>query len=280
MDDSAVEEHALAGIFAILLHRTGLDFSIYRRPTVIRRIRNRMLSIPVESMSEYLERLHRDPAEAVQLAERIAIKVSRFYRNRATFDLLLRDVLPHLAGTRRAPLRLWSAGCGCGEEAYTLAMLLAETGIDGSVDASDIDETALAKAAAGVFAAETMAELPDGWTGRYFALNPAGPHRAFRVSHAIRARVRFFRHDVTTSRGLDAAPCYDLVACRNVLIYLQPAAQQQALETILASVARGGVVCLGEAEWPPPALAGRLDPIDARGRVFRATPSAVQEVRS
>jgi chemotaxis methyl-accepting protein methylase len=105
-------------ILRLLLERTGIDFASYCRGTVRRRILNRMISLGSDSLDDYVSRLHGSEEEAVRLAERITIKVSRFYRNASTFDRVRSELLPELAATRSAPLRLWSAGCGHGEEAY------------------------------------------------------------------------------------------------------------------------------------------------------------------
>jgi chemotaxis protein methyltransferase CheR len=86
----------------------------------------------------------------------------------------------------------------------------------------------------------------------------------------VRDRVRFFQHDVSAGIPSSAAVPYDLVVCRNVLIYLQPPAQAQALHTLIRSVADNGAVCLGEAEWPLPVAAGDLEPLHPRHRIFMA----------
>lgn len=264
LDDTHVKE-----ILAVVLRETGVDFLRYRRATVLRRIHNRMLSLRVSSQAEYLARLQSDPLEPAGLAERITIKVSRFYRNAATFDLLWRDVLPGLARQQGGrPLQVWSAGCGCGEEAYSLAMLLEEGGLDGTVDATDVDPSALAAANAGTYTAAAMAELPPEWAERYTDMRSTAAGPTYTVRPVLRDRVRFFRHDLTSDTTPQRRTSYDFVACRNVLIYLQPHAQQQALGLLADRLRPGGVLCLGEAEWPPAALAGLLLPTHQRHRIF------------
>src|SRR5690606_8067624 len=110
-------DSALAAILRILFERTGTDFSTYRPCTVERRVRNRMIVAGADTFEQYLDKLRRDSAEAVRLLERITIKVSRFYRNRITFDWLRAEVIPGLAAAASGrPLGIWSAGCGFGEE--------------------------------------------------------------------------------------------------------------------------------------------------------------------
>src|SRR5690606_23549381 len=107
------------------------------------RIQSRMTSVGVASLAEYGRLLESSEREAFELLERITIKVSRFYRNRAAFELIRTRLLPALA-RRGERLRVWSAGCGRGEEAWSLAMLLEDAGLEGTVHASDVDPGALA----------------------------------------------------------------------------------------------------------------------------------------
>lgn len=263
-----MDESLVADILAVVRNRTGIDFSRYREGTVRRRIQNRMIALGMEDPNAYFSLLDKEEDETIRLVERISIKVSRFYRNRETFELIRREVLPRLAESRpHAPLRIWSAGCGFGEEPYTLAMLLDETELPGTIDATDIDVTALAKARDGLFSAEAFEELPPSLLERCVQETENSQRQ---VSEAIRGRVKFFCHDLT-SGTLPAEQAYDLVLCRNVLIYLGRLAQQQVTETLLASLSKDGFLCLGEAEWPPTLVAASLEPVDKRCRIFRAT---------
>ena len=254
-------------ILDVLRLRTGCDFSRYRRATMHRRIRNRMIALGIASLPEYLARIEDAEDEALPLLERLTIKVSRFYRNRATFDLLRTHVLPHLARDRGgAALRMWSAGCGCGEEAYSLAMLLEEAALPGFVVASDIDPAALDAARAAAYPAEALAELPPELRERFLRARPDG---RYSVDEALRARVRLVAHDLTGRRPAPGAEKYDLVCCRNVLIYLQREAQERLLHRLSAVIAPGGWLCLGEAEWPAPLVPGRLVPLGRTSHLFR-----------
>lgn len=267
----------LHAILAVLRERTGTDFSVYRPAMVERRVRNRMIALGfrdfLSCLPVYLGRLRADREEAHRLLEHVTIKVSRFYRNRPTFDALRRDVLPALAArAAQRPLRIWSAGCAFGEEPYTLALLLAELGRDDVIDATDIDSFALERARAGVYLPEALEELPIELRERYFEPINLGKQLAYRISEQLRTRVRFTHHDLTVSGAtLQQAP-FDLVACRNVLIYLQRDAQERAFQGLRSQVAEGGVLCLGEAEWPPPLQLQRLSVLDRKSRLFWASP--------
>ena len=266
-----MDECLVGEILAVVRNRTGIDFAPYRKGTVRRRIQNRMIALGVEDPTAYFSLLNNEEDEAARLLERICIKVSRFYRNCETFELIRQEVLPQLEERHKGrPLRIWSAGCGFGEEAYTLAMLLDHAGVPGTVDATDIDVTALDQARHGLFSPDAFEELPPMLLERCVE-RPNGSKA--RVRETVRRRVRFFGHDLTSRTSPDEQP-YDLVLCRNVLIYLGREAQCHAFETLLASLANGGFICLGEAEWPPSSFANVLEPIDKRCRVFRAAKMA------
>jgi len=256
-------------MLAVVRSRTGVDFASYREPTLDRRILNRMATLGIARHDEYLELLERSEAEAGRLLERITIKVSRFYRHGPTFDLLRGQVMPRLAALGR-PVRTWSAGCGRGEEAYTLAMLLDEASIEGSVEATDIDPRALEWALGGVYAAEAAAELPQELRERYLDCASGRRKPALRVRARLRERVRFSLGDLGAPRAAAARAPFDLVCCRNVLIYWLPEVQARLLAAVRAALAPGGYLCLGEAEWPPPTAAAGLEPLTPSGRVFRA----------
>lgn len=268
MDAIDAEARLLRGILARVRSGTGLDFSRYRERTMHRRVRNRMMALGLAGLAQYAQRLDDDPGEPLRLVERLTIKVSRFYRNAPVFDLLRDRLLPALAAARGSqPLRLWSAGCGRGEEAHTLAMLLEERGIAGRVLATDIDPAALNAAHEGVYPEEAVAELPGGLRER-FLLREAGRMR-WRASAALRARVEFCRHDVLGPLQ-PRSRSFDLVACRNLVIYLQRDMHEKALAHVRHALADDGVLVLGEAEWPSPGLEHSLEAVAPRQRVFRA----------
>jgi chemotaxis methyl-accepting protein methylase len=261
----------VGAILQLVRKRTGCDFSTYRPGTVYRRIQNRMISVGVSSFVDYLALLEANDDEVPRLVERLTIKVSRFYRNAPTFDLLRNVVVPACA-TRRGgePLRVWSAGCGFGEEAYTLAMLLDTAGVAGEVVASDVDPAALAVGRTGIYEPESVVELPRDLRDRYLEPVREDQRERYRVCDALRSRVRFVRHDLTADIPLLPTGSVDLVCCRNVLIYLQRETQERTLQAIRTVVAHGGFLCLGEAEWPPAAVAASLESLGHRVRCFRA----------
>lgn len=269
-NSSQADEETISAILAVLRDRTGVDFSRYRPATIRRRIRNRMILLGVQSLQTYFTVLRAKHEETPLLLQRLTIKVSRFYRNRVAFDPLRNEVIPHLARQRLTPIRIWSAGCGCGEEAYTLAMLLEEAGCPGLVHASDIDPLALDAARRGVYAPEALDELPAELAQRYLEPVAGGRYTRYRVRNALRARVRFTHHDLTEAARWPGRNRFDLVCCRNVLIYLERQVHECTLERLRQSLVDGGYLCLGEAEWPSSHVAASLEPLDKKSRIFRA----------
>lgn len=263
------EELAWLGrILGALRDWRGIDFDGYRTTTVLRRVRNRMISARARSMPEYLDRLVRDPREADALLERLTIKVSRFFRDASTFEAL-RRALPALRSERGGRLQVWSAGCGQGEEAYSLAMLLDAQGAQGSrsVVATDIDPAALAAAARGSYDLSALAEVPAELRERYFVVDAAAG--TCRVVPELRGRVELRTHDLAGSTVAPDGRRFDLVCCRNVLIYLGPRLQLAVERLLVESLSPGGLLCLGEAEWPLPEIAARLHVVDRSARLFR-----------
>lgn len=260
----AVLDEALA----IVRDRRGVDFRGYRRATLERRLLNRIVSSRAPSAAAYLAGLHASDSEPDRLIATLTVKVSRFFRNAPVFEAL-RDLLEADRRERFAgqALRVWSAGCGNGEEAYTLAMLLGAA--PGEVWATDVDTSALAEAAAGCYPEDALQELPDALAAEFLERTAAG---AVRVRDPLRRRVRFLRHDLAAAATPPAGEVFHLVCCRNVVIYFEPALQRRAMRLLVDSLAPGGVLCLGEAEWEGD-LAWALEPIDRRRKLYRRRPA-------
>ncbi len=263
-------------ILNLIRRRTGIDFGRYRPTTVHRRIVNRMSSAGLVEPAQYLRLLRDDQDEAWRLLAHLTIKVSRFFRNRPVFDFL-REHLPRAAATVQRDLRIWCAGCAHGEEAYSLALLLLLTGTPGTVLATDIDPAALQRARAGRYDGSTLQELTASEIEAGFDLSP---HRDgdFLARPALRNRIEFRCHDLL-SNPVPESDCYDLICCRNVLIYLTPDAQSEVLTTLSASLSPGGHLCLGEAEWPLPGNLNAFDALPRQLRLFRRRPADSMALR-
>ncbi len=241
----------LRDILAQVSRQANIDFSLYKPTTILRRIGRRMTVTHSQSIQDYSAYLDAHPAEIAELVMAFLIKVTEFFRDPEAFAYLRSTVLPaiiHKARTRDRTLRFWSAGCATGEEAYSLALLLADL-LDSElaewnvkIFATDLDENAVAFARRGVFPPNLLTQLPDNYLLRFF--EQIGPH--YRVGKVPRQLVIFGRQDL--SRGVPF-PRMDLVLCRNVLIYFKPELQQNVLAMFAYSLQQTtGYLFLGQAE--------------------------------
>lgn len=261
----------LAEILSLVRTRHGLDLSGYRRGTIERRVRTAMIAAGASTSAAYLDRLRADRRLAGDLLARLTVKVSRFYRDAAAVERV-REALAARLAAAPGPLAVWSAGCARGEEPYSLAMILDDLGAPAGPDvvATDVAPDALAAAEVATYPAAALTELPRAYRDRYLTPVLGRGGAGFRVHPAIRARVRALRHDLSAARAPPEPRRFDLVACRNTLIYFQPALQRRALELLLDALAPGALLWLGPAEWPAGLGGGRLEVLDRRARLFRA----------
>ena len=260
--------------FASLLdrirERSGIDFSTYKTATIVRRLRGRMGATKVASLAEYADLVEHDPEEYARLVSSLLIKVTEFFRDPKVFEYLRDDTLPALIDEALADgrqLRVWSAGCSTGEEAYSLAITLAEAlgtdraAFDVRVFATDIDSSAIAFARRGVYPASALQKVPAAIRERYFAKTDGG----YEVVKSLRSLMTFGEHDLGARAPF---PRIDLILCRNVLIYFTVPMQRAALETFGFSLRDGGRLVLGPSETVA-AMPGLYDEDHGRLRVYR-----------
>lgn len=269
------EERWLNLVLDVVRERRGVDFRGYRLPTLYRRVRNRMIAARIGSQDEYLEWLRREPDEPGELLKRLTIKVSRFFRNPAVFEALR----PILAQHGDVPPAVWSAGCGQGEEAYSIAMLLRQAGFpsDATVLGTDVDPDAIAFAKQGVYPEAALESIEPGLRRKYFTATVAGRKPAGIALESLRAQVDFDVHDLTSGMP-PRARLFDLILCRNVLIYFQPQLQERVFHMLLRALKPGGTLCLGESEWLAHPFAAHLNVVDRRLRLFQLRTPVTEEV--
>jgi two-component system CheB/CheR fusion protein len=226
-------------------------------------VAGRVRELGLPDLGSYRALLEARPAEWDELDRRCRITISRFFRDRAVWEALARDVLPALGPLPRA----WSAGCASGEEAYTLAIVLSESvGAAASpviaVDGTDVDPGCLRVAREGRYHERALADVPpevrDRWT------TADGDHR--RVLPRLRSRIRFHEHDL----GREPPPSsYDVITCRNVLIYFERASQERVLARFVDALRPGGLLLLGKVEMLVGSARETLETVDGRERLFR-----------
>ena len=272
-DDSlplpAVSEQGINAIFRILRDEYGIDFSHYKQSTVMRRVERRLQLNRSIDLDDYVARLRDDTAELNALYKDLLIGVTEFFRDAEAFQSLDRDVIPGLL-ERLSPhdeLRVWIAGCGTGEEAYSIAILIDEAltrmalSRNIKIFATDVHRASLDFASAGVYDRESLAKVSAERLERYFVARGD----QFQVSQELRKTIVFAPHNV-----LKDAPFtkLDLISCRNLLIYFQPLAQKKVLSLFHFGLKAGGVMFLGPSESPGE-LAEEFQQIDAHWKIFR-----------
>ncbi|MFM0235036.1 chemotaxis protein CheB [Paraburkholderia sediminicola] len=268
-DPVSAAERALLGVLATLRARTGHDFRHYKRATILRRIERRLQVNGIPDLQAYQDYVLTHPDETPALLKDMLIGVTNFFRDHETFEVVEREIVPKLFQKKSEddPVRAWVAGCATGEEAYSLAMLLADhpdrhEGIPVQLFATDIDERAIAFARSGLYPESITADVSAQRLRQFFT-----PERAhFRVSKAIREKVLFAVHNVLRDPPFSRV---DLVSCRNLLIYLDRSVQSQVLQMFHFALQPGGYLLLGSSESAE-AAGDLFTPVDKKNRIYRA----------
>ncbi len=272
------EQAALDQLFRLVRDRSGLDLTAYRSSTVTRRLSSRMQKLGCRDYLQYYQRLAGDPEEFRELVAHLTVKVSRFFRDARVFARLRTQVLPDLLRDRAddLPLRFWSAGCGNGEEAYSLFLLgqtaAQELDVSSSmvVYGTDVDEGALAEARRAVYRVEAFSETPPEVVVAHFSVRQGRFGPEYELLPVVRQGVTFLRHDLLSEAGPHGLS-FDLILCRNVLIYLERPAQERVVTMLRDSLAPGGYLCLGEAEQLSRTQLPYFEVVDRRDGLYRKT---------
>jgi two-component system CheB/CheR fusion protein len=256
-------------LLLMLKETRGFDFTGYKRSTLMRRIRRRMDARALTSLGEYRDYLELEPEEFSRLFDSLLINVTAFFRDPLAWQALGEEVLPELlsAKSARRPLRVWSAGCATGEEAYTLAIVLVETmGLEDFISrvkiyATDLDEDALAEARTGVYTERQIAEVSEEFRRKYF--EASGTKYAFRRD--LRRQVIFGRNDLTRDAPISRV---DLLVARNTLMYFNAETQSNIIRKFHFALSNPGFLFLGKAEMLLN-HGDQFEPVDLRKRLFR-----------
>lgn len=250
--------------------RTGVALDAYKPKCLARRIAVRMRACAVHTYDAYLDVLDGQPAELERLHAALTINVTRCFRNPEVWTALAR-ILPALF-ERGSEVRAWSAGCASGEEAHTLAILLAQAAAQLGhpewldrmhIEATDIDRDSLLRTRAGRYRTASLVETPPDLVRRWFREDGD----AMLVDAAIRARIEVRAHDLTSDRAPVAR--YDVVACRNVVIYFDRAMQERLFTALHDALRPGGYLVLGKVETLVGPARERLELVDIRERIYR-----------
>lgn len=249
---------------------TDLDFTHYKRPTLARRIERRMGIKKCISLDQYLSLIHNEPKEAEALSRECLIGVTKFFRDPEAWASLAKNVLPDIVRQRsdeRQPIRVWSVGCSTGEEVFTLAILLDEAmerqgrHCDVKIFATDLSEQHLAIASRGQYSESILADVEPTRLNKYFVRKGD----EYQTTESLRSMAIFSPHNVINDPPFKDI---DLVVCRNMMIYLQPIAQQKAMASLHYSLKINGTMMLGLSESIGDFKVA-LKEIDAKSKLYR-----------
>jgi chemotaxis protein methyltransferase CheR len=223
---------------------TRLDLNGYKPQQIRRRLEGLIGKTTGENVIGYCRLLEKEPEKRRELVDFLAINVSEFFRDTNLFQYLKTDILPEML-KKSSRLNIWSAACSCGQEAYSIAILLEELGRADSrhrILATDIDETALATAkAGGPYPANEVRNVEKRFLQKYFSQVGEG----YYVAESIRSKVDFRRHNLLLDRHEKG---FDLIVCRNAIIYFSDQVREGLYEKFSQSIKTGGVLFIGGSE--------------------------------
>jgi two-component system CheB/CheR fusion protein len=243
------ESIGLNTIFQLLRRSTGVDFTHYRKTTLLRRIQRRMVVHKIDKLDGYVKHVQINPAEIKALYQDMLINVTSFFRNPRVFEALKTEVFPAILKKRSEdlPIRIWTPGCASGEETYSVAIALLECLGDKAHQipvqffGTDVSETSITKARSGIYPENIQSDVSAERLRRYFTKAEGG----YRISKNIRDMCIFAQHNVLNDPPFSQM---DLICCRNVLIYLEPILQNKVISLFHYALRLGGFLMLGTSE--------------------------------
>ncbi len=265
------ETPGVARIKQIILQKSGLDCDQYKDNYLGRRLAVRMRAAGIKEQMDYAELIRRNEEEFRLLLDELTINVTQFYRDPAVFNAIADEILPLIivdkSERHQRTIRIWSAGCSSGEEPYTLSMIANEL-LDGydeytvNITATDIDDYSLQVAEEGRYAGRQLATLPQAYKEKYFEQDG----NDFIVKKEVRNLVKFKRCDLFSEV---AGKNFDLILCRNVVIYFTKESQEELYMRFHNSLAEDGYLVLGNTENLNGPAAGLLTQVLSRERVYQ-----------
>ncbi|MFH1453814.1 MAG: protein-glutamate O-methyltransferase CheR [Armatimonadota bacterium] len=252
----------------------GLDFTQYRPKCIERRIASRMRSTDTHTYAEYAAFIKRNPEELDKLLNSLTINVTEFFRDKEVFDVLRKDILPDIIrgkeGRTKKTIRIWSAGCADGSEAYSVAMLLYDilgermfSDFVVSIFATDIDREIIKKAQAGIYAFGVHLKNVDAKFMRRFFNHTKNSEYA--VSDNLRLITRFKYHDLVRDVPLKYM---DLILCRNVFIYFSRELQQKVFSNFYKSLNKDGYLVMGRIETVWGEMQNYFRVLDRKNKIY------------
>lgn len=251
---------------------SGIDFSNYKPSTIQRRLANRLKILNFDTLKEYWDFLRVNSNEKELLKKDFLIGVSQFFRDPQAFETIQNTVLPVICQGKKATdtIRIWSAGCSTGEEAYSLAILFDEyirrqkLNVDFKIFATDVESTHIQIAAEGTYYINSISEIEKRHLEQYFIKSG----NKIQIIRRIREKIVFSKHNLLTDPPFIKM---DFIACRNLLIYMNNKLQEKILQTFLFSLNKSGYLFLGNSETIPESLKRAFLPVDVKWKIFQST---------
>jgi chemotaxis protein methyltransferase CheR len=274
-----LSDHEFALFQALIQREAGIFLSPVKKPLLVGRLGRRVRDLGLPSFGAYYRRLKEDPQERIDMLDRVSTNKTHFFREPAQFTFLEHQALPALAAAARGRrLRAWSAGCSSGEEAYSLAAVLLahlppEARCEVEIVGTDISTRVLERARAAVWPLAKSLEVPQAYLRAFFLKGHGSQEGLMKAGPALRHAVHFERRNLVEPDQAPPGP-FDLIFCRNVLIYFDAATKAQVLESLLGRLAPEGYLFLGHAE----SLQGLTRRAASVGpTVYRRLPAGLEE---
>lgn len=247
--NNATQAQAFEALLNYLKRSRGFDFTDYKRPSLIRQLKKRMVQLNIESYEKYLDYLKLNSIEHTYLFDALLINVTTFFRDASAWQSLAQEIIPRLVALKpeKEAIRVWSAGCASGEEAYTIAILLAEA--LGTQDfktrvriyATDVDDQALKDGRFANYKSMAVKAVPAEYLNKYFKATEAG----YFFENELRQAVIFGKHNLVQDASISRL---DLLVCRNTLMYFNAETQARILERFHFALKDTGFLFVGKAE--------------------------------
>jgi two-component system CheB/CheR fusion protein len=262
-DDS---ELALSTIFQIIQNHIKVDFSGYKRSTIVRRIEKRMSVVKSTNLDDYISYLNSNAEEVEFLYKCMLIGVTEFFRDKESFEALEKNIKSYLKQNRDTDsFRIWIPACSTGEEAYSMAIIMSELiGLDKHIKifATDIDEDSIEFARRGIFSLYSLLAVPQKLLNKYFEKKLDG----FEARNILKEKIIFSKHNLISDTPFVN---FDLISCRNLLIYFDSDLQKRVFSTFAYSLRQNGFLFLGKSENIG-TNSDSFETIDAKHKIFQA----------
>ena len=263
------DERLLPEVLKLVDKHCHYDFYNYKTPTILRRIGRRMTQLGYKKFHDYLDHLRNSSEECKTLGKEFLIGVTKFFRDKAAFDILQKEVVPELIRSKsdNDVLKVWVTACSTGEEAYSIAMLIDDLlkkcgkSLEVKIFATDIDLDAIEFASRGTYPAQSIAEIEEDFVNRYFTWQGGNVI----IHPSLRKQIVFARHNILKDPPFIKN---DIVTCRNMLIYMNVILQRKVLSTLQFALNTGGYLFLGPSEIPASVKEG-FDEVSSKWKIYR-----------